>query len=275
MKPLDGLHVVSLAINVPGPVAAAGLRDLGARVTKVEPPSGDPLAHFSGAWYKRLCERMEVTTLDLKTREGMDELTGHLQSADLLLTATRPAALKRLGLGWPRLQTINPELCHTGITGYGPPREDEAGHDLTYQAALGTLDPPQLPRVLLADMAGAQKAVTTALGLLFARERGQGAGRAWVALADAAAQFAVTLREGITTPGGVLGNGIPNYNIYATRDGHVALAALEPHFLQRLVEAVGEGSVSAGSLAAHFASGASEHWVDWARSHGIPLATVC
>ena len=34
----------SLAVNLPGPAAAARLRALGARVTKVEPASGDPLA---------------------------------------------------------------------------------------------------------------------------------------------------------------------------------------------------------------------------------------
>lgn len=43
MKSLEGMRVLNLAINVPGPVAAARLRDLGASVVKVEPPSGDPL----------------------------------------------------------------------------------------------------------------------------------------------------------------------------------------------------------------------------------------
>ena len=38
---LDGVRVVSTAQNVPGPLAAARMREAGARVIKVEPPHGD------------------------------------------------------------------------------------------------------------------------------------------------------------------------------------------------------------------------------------------
>jgi alpha-methylacyl-CoA racemase len=38
---LHGIKIVSLALNAPGPVAGARLTNLGATVTKVEPPSGD------------------------------------------------------------------------------------------------------------------------------------------------------------------------------------------------------------------------------------------
>ena len=39
MPALDGMRAVSLAVNVPGPTAAARLVALGASVTKVEPPA--------------------------------------------------------------------------------------------------------------------------------------------------------------------------------------------------------------------------------------------
>ncbi len=48
--PLAGIRVVAVATNVPGPVAAARLRELGASVTKVEPPEGDPLGIVAPAW---------------------------------------------------------------------------------------------------------------------------------------------------------------------------------------------------------------------------------
>jgi hypothetical protein len=38
---------------------------------------------------------------------------------------------------------------------------------------LGTLMPPELPRVLVADLAGAEQAVSTALSLLFAESEGK------------------------------------------------------------------------------------------------------
>ncbi len=272
--PLDGFHVVSLAINIPGPVAVARLRDLGATVTKIEPPSGDPLAHFSKDWYAALHQQIPAKTLDLKTEAGAAALRDLLGSADLLLTANRPAALARLGLDWPSLQAMNPNLCHVGIVGHAPPNEELPGHDLTYQAALGTLDPPHMPRVLLADMAGAQEAVTAALALLFARERGQGAAQTWISLEQAATSFAVTIREGITAPGGVLGNGISNYNLYKTADGYIALAALEPHFLARLLGALGRDTVDEDALRGLFRTGTCETWVAWARKYQIPLARV-
>lgn len=40
MQPLIGVTVVSLAVNLPGPLAAARLAELGAAVTKVEPATG-------------------------------------------------------------------------------------------------------------------------------------------------------------------------------------------------------------------------------------------
>ncbi|HEY3712692.1 MAG TPA: CoA transferase, partial [Amycolatopsis sp.] len=60
------MHVVTTALNIPGPVAAARLRELGATVTKVEPPGGDPLALAAPDWYRELAAGQEVVRLDLK-----------------------------------------------------------------------------------------------------------------------------------------------------------------------------------------------------------------
>ena len=42
----------------------------------------------------------------------------------------------------------------------------------------------------------------------------------------------------MTAAGGLLGGGLPAYGVYAARDGHVAVAALEPHFRARLYDAL-------------------------------------
>ena len=68
-----------------------------------------------------------------------------------------PSALARLGLEWGSLHARFPRLCYVAIVGYLPPHENVPGHDLTYQAAYGMLTPPHLPRVLVADMAGAHE----------------------------------------------------------------------------------------------------------------------
>ncbi len=273
-QPLQGIQVVSLAVNIPGPVAAAQLTRLGAQVTKVEPPGGDPVAAFSPSLYAQLTQGQTVRTLDLKdpgSRQALDQL---LAESDLLLTATRPAALARLGLDWPQLHRRFPQLCHVAIVGYPPPRENEAGHDLTYVADLGLVSPPALPRTLLADLAGASQAVSAALALLLARARGQEASRALVALSQAAETFALPLVHGLTGPGAVLGGGLPGYNLYRAETGWVALAALEPHFWQRLLDALGLASADAADLARIFATRPAQEWEAWARERDIPLAAV-
>ena len=54
LRPLTGIVVVNLGINLPAPAAGARLTELGADVVKVEPPDGDPLWHNAPEWHGRL-----------------------------------------------------------------------------------------------------------------------------------------------------------------------------------------------------------------------------
>jgi crotonobetainyl-CoA:carnitine CoA-transferase CaiB-like acyl-CoA transferase len=274
MKPLEQMRVLSLAINLPGPLAVARLHDMGAAVVKIEPLQGDPLYHAKPEWYRRLHEGQEILHFDLKSTEGRQRVHACLQESDLLVTATRPAALERLGLAWNELHARYPRLCHVAIVGHPAPHEDWPGHDLTYQARLGLLTPPQLPRACIADLAGAEEAVSAALGLMLARERGQGAGYSQVSLASAAEFFAAPLRHGLTAPGGGLGGGLAAYNLYRAKEGWVALAALEPHFWQRLIEELALPSASQEELQAVFRTRTALQWQTWAESRDLPLAAV-
>jgi alpha-methylacyl-CoA racemase len=270
---LSHLRVVSTALNLPGPAACARLCSLGARVTKVEPPSGDPLEEYCPAWYRRLHERIEVRRLDLKTGNGREAFDALLRDADILFTAQRFSALGRLGLTPSHLARF-PGLCHVAITGYPAPNDETPGHDLTYLALQGLLTPPALPPTLFADMAGAERAVSTALALIASRERTGKGDCATVALADAAAHLAGPLHAGLTTPGGVLGGARPGYNLYATRAGWIAVAALEPHFEHRLATALGLDPLTVESLAARFAEDSASGWERWARERDLPIVAL-
>ena len=272
VSPLHGIRVVSLALNVPGPAAAARLRRLGAAVTKVEPPDGDPLARVCPAWYAELCAGQDVVRLDLKDAAGRASLDGLLEEADVLLTSSRPAALARLGLSWPLLHVRFPRLVQVAIVGHAAPHQHVPGHDLTYLASTGLLSPPQVPRTLLADLAGAEQAVSTALALLYARERGHGTGCVEVALADVAAAFAAPLRHGLTAADGSLGGGFAGYGLYRAREGWIAVAALEPHFWRRLTEEL-EAS-NAQDLARVFLTQTAQYWEAWGAARDVPLAAV-
>jgi crotonobetainyl-CoA:carnitine CoA-transferase CaiB-like acyl-CoA transferase len=277
--PLRGVRVVSTAVNVPGPAAVARLVGLGAEAVKVEPPGGDPLAAASPQWYAELTAGQLVVSLDLKDRADRDRLEDLLTGADLLLTSSRTAGLERLGLGWEALHARHPRLCHVAVVGHPAPEDDRPGHDLTYQAALGLLGPagpgdePRMPVLLAADLAGAERAATEAVAALVARATGGEGCRREVALSDAAEAMAGPLRHGLTAPGAVLGGGHPGYRLYAARQGHVAVACLEPHFLARLTELLAVPA-RGEDLAAVFATRTAAEWEAWGRQHDVPLAEV-
>lgn len=272
MKVLTGIKVVNLAANLPGPAAAQRLCGLGAEIVKVEAPSGDPMEIYHAGWYREMAAGQTLVRLDLKSDKGRTELDRLLGSADLLISASRPAAMVRLGMDWSALHQKFPSICQVAIVGYPAPRENEAGHDLTYQASLGLLTPPYMPRTLLADMAGAEMTVSSALALLLGRERGGEAGYAEVALSEAAASLAEPLRFGCTSPGALLGGGIPEYNIYKTADGWVAVAALESHFKKRLEDALAISTPD--QYRAAFAGQSSGYWQVWGQQQDVPIETI-
>ena len=263
-----------MALNLPGPAACARLRDLGATISKIEPPAGDPFEQFCPAWYRRLHEGMVVGRLDLKSEAGQRAMAKLLAAADILITAQRASALERLGLGREELAKSYPRLCHVAITGHAPPEDEVPGHDLTYLATHGLISPPALPRTLFADMAGAERAVSAALALVIRRDR-SGKGESLASpLADAAAALAQPLHEGLTREGALLGGGSAGYNIYAARDGWVAVAALEPHFAQRLAQKFALGALTIESLRELFAAHDADYWEQWARKNDLPIVAV-
>jgi len=170
--------------------------------------------------------------------------------------------------------------------GHPSPRADLPGHDLTYVAAAGLVDPPRLPRTLVADLAGAERAVAAALAGLYGRDRGLGAGYSEVSLAEAAADFAAPLEHGLTARSGVLGGAFAGYNLYPTQDGWIAVAALEAHFWQRLRSAVqalvdsavngsgadiGTAELTRQDLERVFAEQPTAFWEGWAREQDLPI----
>ena len=274
--PLSNIQVLNLAYNLPGPAAAARLQQFGARVVKVEPLHGDPFAGLCPAWYAALSAGQQVLRLDLKRPAGRQQLDALLAASDLLITASRPSSLQRAGLDWETLHARFPQLCQTAIVGSPAPRQELPGHDLTYQAAAGLLQPPALPRSLLADLGGAEQTVSTGLALLLGRAGGQGGGYAEVSLEEAALAFAAPLHYGLTAPGGLLGGGLPVYNLYPTRQGWLAVAALEPQFWQRLAEELGLDSPQAPyeAFAQAFLERTALEWEQWAAGRDLPLLAL-
>lgn len=238
-KPLRGVRVLSLALNLPGPAALMRLVQMGARCTKINPPSGDPMQHYTPDGYALLHTGVKHQTLDLKTEVGQTALHKLLPNTDILLTSFRPSALSKLGLGWKILHKQYPALSLIEVVGAPGPLAEIPGHDLTYQAEVGLVNGMDLPPSLFADMGGALMASEAALkAVLSLKTAGKGS-RHEVALSDAAAWLALPRRLRMTTPDGAVGGAHAGYRVYACKNGRVAVAALEPHFAISLCEAAG------------------------------------
>ncbi len=237
--PLRGLRVLSLALNLPGPAALMRLAQMGAQCTKVNPPAGDPMQHYTTSGYDLLHAGVKHKTLDLKTEAGQAALHKLLPKTDVLLTSFRPSALAKLGLGWKALHKQYPALSLIEVVGAPGPLAEIPGHDLTYQAEVGLVNGMDLPPSLFADMGGAVMASEATLkAVITLKTTGKGTHHE-VALSEAATWLALPRQLGLTTPDGAVGGAHAGYRVYACKNGRVAVAALEPHFATRLCEAAG------------------------------------
>jgi crotonobetainyl-CoA:carnitine CoA-transferase CaiB-like acyl-CoA transferase len=238
-KPLRGVRVLTLALNLPGPAAVMRLVNMGAQCTKVNPPSGDPMHHYTPDGYALLHKGMKIKTLDLKTPEGQVALHKLLPDIDVMMTSFRPSALTKLGLNWKMLHKRYPALSLIEVVGAPGPLAEIPGHDLTYQAEVGLVNGMALPPSLFADMGGALMASEATLkAVLCLKTSGKGS-HYEVALSDAAAWLALPRQLRMTTPEGAVGGAHAGYHMYACKNGRVAVAALEPHFAASLCEAAG------------------------------------
>ncbi|MFW2357801.1 CoA transferase [Hydrogenophaga sp.] len=245
LKPLRGVRVLSLALNLPGPAALMRLKAMGATCLKAEPPapksapSGDPMGQYNPKAYATLHDGIKTVSIDLKTDKGQATLHKALARTDLLLTSFRPSALTKLNLGWKALHKQYPALCVVAIVGAPGARAEEPGHDLTYLADAGLVPGLDLPATLFADMGGSLMASEAALkAVMVQRSTGKGVFQE-VALSDAAAWLALPRSWGLTMPTGAVGGAHAGYRVYPCKDGRVAVAALEPHFAAALCTAAG------------------------------------
>lgn len=262
-KPLAGIKVLDLTRLLPGPVASLYLADLGADVIKIEDcGAGDyarwqpPVAKQHSPFFLAINRNKRALTLDLQKEAGKEIFAKLVEDADVLIESFRPGVMERLGLGYEKLQAINPKLIYCALTGYGQtgPYRDRAGHDVNYLAITGVLDqigsangPPAFSNLQIADLAGG--ALSAVMGILAALVDQQRSGKGRfvdVAMSDCSLALNVTAlfarrAWGEVRPRGqdFLSGALPCYNIYRCGDGrYLALGALEPKFWYNFCQAV-------------------------------------
>jgi len=121
-RPLDGVIILELGLWYAGPFGAALLADLGARVIKVEPLTGEPMRTvmpFPDAGAVKVLQGKESIAIDLARDEGRAIVHALARRADLVLVGYRGGVAARLGVDWATLARVNPRLVHLSTPGYG------------------------------------------------------------------------------------------------------------------------------------------------------------
>ena len=283
LRPLKGIRVLSLALNLPGPAALMRCQQMGASCVKLEPPGGDPMVSYCKPAYAALHSHIRVTSADLKTEAGQKTLHRELAKADVLLTSFRPSALVKLGLSWKALHKQYPQLSQVAIVGSSGAQAEMPGHDLTYVAENDLIPGLDLPATLYADMGGSLMASEAVLqAVLYKATQGKGTFLE-VPLSGAASYLALPRNWGLTQPGAAVGGGHAGYQVYECKNGRVAVAALEPHFAARLCAAAGIKVSTAQAMLAPATRQALATWLggqtrsqldQLARDKDIPLHSM-
>lgn len=144
--PLDDITVLEIDNWMAAPSAGAMLADLGARVIKIEPLSGDPMRNMSRP--PKLDDPALVDydyqfdvdnrgkqsiAVALDTPEGIALVHKLVASADIFMCNLLRRRQEKFSLAPEQLFEINPKLVHATLTGYGTegPEAWRPGYDVT------------------------------------------------------------------------------------------------------------------------------------------------
>ncbi len=150
MGALSHLSVAEIGTGVPVAYAGRCLADLGAEVTKVEPPEGDAtrgwppfLDDQSGSARSAVFAYCNVNkrsvALDATQMEGAAACRQSMETVDIVLQSGPPGQLADWGIGVDALRAEHPGLIVTTLTPYGMEgaRANWRATDLTIHAASG------------------------------------------------------------------------------------------------------------------------------------------
>ncbi|GAA2402046.1 CoA transferase [Actinomadura vinacea] len=249
--PLAGVRILEAGHILAGPYATMMLADLGAEVTKIEPPGGDLSRQVSDAYFASLNRGKRSVRLDLTAAAGRARLGELVAGSHALLVNLKPSAIRRLGLTYEDLRGWNERIVCVAITGYGLAAGDEPAFDYVVQAATGVAaltgdpeGPPTLPGYSSADNSAG---LTAALGLLAQLVSGRG-GQVEVSLRDVMLsqlnyRAAAYLNDGVEPRR--LPNGAHSYyvpaQLFPTAEGHLALFITHDAFWKSFCAEAGIG----------------------------------
>ena len=124
--PLRPPRVVDFSSLWAGPLCSHLLQQLGAEVIKVESPQRpDGARNGPAAFFDLLHAGKRSVAIDATTPKGRQQLRALLLQADIVIEASRPRALRQLGIDAEQLLAEQSQLTWVSITGYGRDADHE------------------------------------------------------------------------------------------------------------------------------------------------------
>jgi CoA:oxalate CoA-transferase len=300
LLPLEGLRVLDFSQFLAGPYAALKLADLGADVVKVERAGVGDLSRYlyltdtkiggESTIFHAINRNKRSVEVDMKNDDHRAALRELVKGADVVLQNFRPGVMDRLGFGYDAVRAINPKIVYGSVSGYGTegPWVDLPGQDLLAQARSGMMwltggahDGPVAVGLPIGDILAGAALAHGVLALLFRRERQGVGGLVETSLMEVLADLQFELLTTWLNDGGRLPSRSAQnpahaylaapYGIYATADGHLAIAMGKLDLLAQITgldaETAGldpfaaRDTIKAG-LAARLAGQGTDHWME-------------
>ena len=307
--PFDGIRVVEFTHMVMGPTCGMVLADLGAEVIKVEPVAGDNTRRLlgSGAGFFPLFNRNKKSiALDLQSAEGREAALRLIATADVVSENFKPGTMKKLGLDYASLSTLNERLVYVSHKGFLPgPYDHRTALDEVVQMMgglaymTGRPGDPLRAGTSVNDIMGGMFGAIGAMAALRQRDltgRGQEVQSALFEnnvflVAQHMMQYAVTGKPAAPMPGRISAWAV--YDVFTVKDGEqIFLAVVSDTQWAIFCEAFGFGDLKAdvrlktnndrvqarewlipllrSSLASHSAAELSEVF----EKNGLPFAPI-
>jgi crotonobetainyl-CoA:carnitine CoA-transferase CaiB-like acyl-CoA transferase len=264
---LPELKVLDFSRVLAGPFATMMLADLGAEVTKIEPPGGDETRQWGppydaagdATYFQAVNRNKRSLVLDLRDPADLDRAHGLAREADVVVENFRTGVTERFDLHYERVRLENPGVIYCSITGFGRAKgAGLPGYDLLIQALGGLMSitgspdgEPQKVGVAMVDvLAGLFATVGILAALEHRRSTGEGQ-RVEIELMSSLLAALVNQASAYTVGGVVpqrMGNRHPSiapYEPLRCADGELVVAVGNDRQFRALCELLGAAGLAA------------------------------
>jgi crotonobetainyl-CoA:carnitine CoA-transferase CaiB-like acyl-CoA transferase len=253
---LGHLRVVDFTTTIAGPHCTRLLADLGAEVIKIESPDGGdmmrarpPLRNGASTTFGQLNTGKKSVVLDLKRPEAIAIVRRLIGTGDVVVENFRPGVMQRLGLDYPALKDVKPDLIYCAISGYGqdgpsaglpayaPVIHAASGYDLAHLAHQGGDRRPDYCGIFIADVLTGTYAFGAIMTALHQRQI-TGTGQL-IDVSMLESMLSLTLSEVQLAQFPVPPPGRPFFGPIETRDGYLNLSVASERTFHNLAAACG------------------------------------